>query len=189
MQQQNQEEVERKAKKLARENFEVKKATVGSGHIHITDPCYTEGTWCAMWNLPALAGRWAGIATKENIPSWGERVTELEAYHTTATPATDWQRLPGEVGVDSGQAGIFDATGYTGDERDDATDDIYDPFNNYGRCCITTLSEKQWGIIETGIVSSSGLGDGGYKAYAKMNESGLIVAVKIVFIEEEEEEE
>lgn len=46
------------------------------------------------------------------------------------------------------------------------------------------------GILkEKAFVSSSGYGDGGYNCYTKKNEDGKIIAAKVIFIEDEEEDE
>lgn len=46
------------------------------------------------------------------------------------------------------------------------------------------------GILkEKAFVSSSGYGDGGYNCYTKKNEDGKIIAAKVIFIGEEEEDE
>lgn len=47
-------------------------------------------------------------------------------------------------------------------------------------------------MINGGVVSSSGFGDGGYEAFIAKNAEGKVIAVQIVFITEEdllEEEE
>lgn len=44
-------------------------------------------------------------------------------------------------------------------------------------------------IDEKGYVSSAGYGDGGYECYVSKNEEGKIVAIKVIYIEDEEDED
>lgn len=59
----------------------------------------------------------------------------------------------------------------------------------YDICCDMTLSDMGAGVLNNGAVSSSGYGDGGYYCYAQYDENNKIVAAKIVFIDESDEEE
>ncbi|WP_433957783.1 hypothetical protein [Cytobacillus horneckiae] len=60
----------------------------------------------------------------------------------------------------------------------------------YIRICDLTLETKESaGITKGGVVSSSGYGDGGYELFTIRDENDSVVAIKIVFIGDEEEEE
>ena len=62
--------------------------------------------------------------------------------------------------------------------------DFNDKNTFYGKVCDLTLSDMQAGTIIGGVVSSSGFGDGGYKASLGKNAAGETVAIEITFIEE-----
>ena len=100
---------------------------------------------------------------------------------------------PFEVGVDSGQAGLFDAHHYW----DDAV--VVDPgtvINGddpgvlwYMHCCHLTLTKLAAGVMPYGVVSSSGFGDGSYDCFYGRNSEGKIVRVELEFIPEEDNDE
>jgi hypothetical protein len=104
-----------------------------------------------------------------------------------------------EIGVDSGQAGIFCETSY---RNDTIAESIETPrgrfeldFNDgegdkwYGKMCNFTLSDDQYGIYETGVVTSSGIGDGGYPLEVIKERNGYIVGMRITYLFDEEEYE
>ncbi len=63
----------------------------------------------------------------------------------------DWKELKFDIGVDSGQCGIFDYEKYPDTEAD------YDNVEGfYRKCCDITLGSKPFGPIDFGFVSSSG---------------------------------
>ena len=88
------------------------------------------------------------------------------------------------VGVDSGQAGVFDAK-YFEDDKLARQYQVEDPICPdqpwYSLCCDRTLGETGAGIIPYGVVSSSGLGDGSYSYYTNTVD-GKTVGVQIVFM-------
>ena len=45
------------------------------------------------------------------------------------------------------------------------------------------------GVLEYGVVSSSGYGDGSYTAYVARNDNNQVIAVRIVFLSKYDEEE
>jgi len=174
---------------------------VVSGEVMISDPCYSVPTWC-QGTVKARNGIWSPDAQIVSIDGWGTRVVELVACHEDyfeidqahfmdEGPAPVWKLLSINVGVDSGQCGIFDLSHY----RDDAAaKDAYRLTKTsigqgrdgkgedwYGLCCDRTLSFYKWGTIPYGVVSSSGVGDGSYDAYAVMDGDEAI-AIKIVYI-------
>jgi len=139
---------------------------VASGTVVISDPCYERGTWCAG-ELAVKKGTWkAFVIFRDN------RVGELLAYHTSINLSTlkGWEMLPFEVGVDSGQAGIFDDIVYARD------DDAW-----YRSCSAITLKAPGAGVLKNGVVAESGHGDGSYNCYTSKLE-GEIIAIKIIFI-------
>jgi hypothetical protein len=92
-----------------------------------------------------------------------------------------WKRCPGAtIGVDSGQAGIFDLTYY---RKDSVFENQESKFLNeyrrntneegevwYAHMCDRTLGNEGWGYFEHGVVARSGFGDGAYTLYiARVN--------------------
>jgi hypothetical protein len=55
--------------------------------------------------------------------------------------------------------------------------------------CNFTLSDDQYGIYETGVVTSSGIGDGGYPLDIIRERNGYIVGMRITYLFDEDEEE
>jgi hypothetical protein len=171
-----------------RHKFEIK-----SGKIHVTDPCYEVDT-CDGYNIPAKNGTW-----EVQVREVDSRVAEFTAYHLDHEPSSvdDLIFDPSlDCGVDSGQFGIFDAEGYKGDTDDDDRKWYYDI------CRVTCpwWDDEDWrkhkddptyGVTPdgTGFVSSSGYGDGGYSGYFLRDEDGNVVAFRVVFIGDDEEEE
>lgn len=163
--------------------FEVK-----SGCINITDPCYSIDTWCAAFKLPAKNGTWKASVVISDEGEWGQRVATLFAHHTDHHLDGDRKVLKADIGVDSGQCGIFDDGVYP---QGKDTGDYDDEKSFYKQCCNMTLPQSnpehlQWGVVKGGVVSSSGLGDGSYVAYVEKDDEGKIIAVEIVFIDEDE---
>ena len=171
------------------------KFEITSGKIHITDPCYDTKTWCGIYDQTAKKGAWIGDVTKD-----GSTIMELIVHHEDHLPTGEWSVLPGEVGVDSGQAGVFDAKIYPKGENNGEADNSK---TFYGRCCRETCDcfdkehqekkrelglESGYGVVDGhGFVSRTAYGDGGYRAYAQYGD-GVVVAVKIVYDSDEEEE-
>lgn len=173
-----------------------------TGKINITDPCYDTKTWCGIYGLKAKPGTWVGDAKETNAGDWGDRVAELTVRHKDYTiDEGEWVEIEGTVGVDSGQAGVFDSSIYPEGENNGDADDNK---SFYGRACRETCSsfdkehqvwKKEQGLPEGygvvdggGFVSVSGYGDGSYTAWGIYRDD-LLVAVQIVFIDFEEEEE
>jgi hypothetical protein len=107
------------------------------------------------------------------------------ACHEDIFPVTfgaGWKRENFEVGVDSGQAGIFDGGHYKEDkvvEGIEFENNFAEPW--YNVCCDVTLADRGAGVIPFGVVSRSGFGDGGYTCYTIRNEIGWVIAVMIDF--------
>lgn len=160
--------------------------TLGSV-ARITDPCYRRGTWCCG-TVATKPGLWRYKVVERDLFGWGNRVWELIAWHSEfRSPSSEdsWRSLPIDVGVDSGQCGIFDDESYPAGD----TGEYGDPSTFYGRACEITLSDG-YGVLGEGVVCRSGLGDGSYEAYQIMSgDAEEAVALKVVFIRDEEEEE
>jgi len=172
---------------------------VVSGSLFLSDPCYDIITWCTGKLDRASIGTWRALSFTKKVDSWGERVWELEVFKEGSShEALTWTKLNCEIGVDSGQAGIFDLAHFQDSsvitDKTPLADYIREEDEKwYSMCCAVSHSEKvpskHAGVIPYGVNSSSGYGDGDYSAYAKTDAVGNVVAVKIVFIGEDEEEE
>ena len=160
---------------------------VESGKLRVTDPCYSKDTWCSGVLKNVMNGDWFATIVKKDEDTWGIRVAELHVYHADHIQDMNYsvpkieERTDIHVGVDSGQAGFFDEDKYP--EHVTVEHDTF-----YNVACSLTLSENQAGILYNGVVSSSGFGDGGYECFVSRLGDGKIIAAKIVFIGEEDDE-
>lgn len=139
---------------------------VSSGKVVFGDPCYDTNP-----SYPAKNGPWTAHVVTTDEPFWGRRVKKVIVHHEDFNPAEPKTRhLSEEFSVDSGQAGVFDHLSYGGEEF-------------YDLCCKATLARQQYGYLEGGFVTSSGLGDGFYDAQVH-TVGGKAVCVEITFIPE-----
>ena len=155
--------------------------------IRVTDPCYTKDTWCSGVLENCLSGKWLVEKVVSN-EGMGDRVAEICIWHKNYIGDVDAnEETDIDVGVDSGQAGFFDDSLYPEGETGEYGE--LDTF--YGKICEGTLNDNYVGIsnVGFGVATSSGYGDGGYDCFIGRNEEGQIVAAKIVFIGEEDEED
>lgn len=104
----------------------------------------------------------------------------------------------GNIGVDSGQAGIYNLSSmfqtislddFEKDENGNLKNEIIDKENMwYSLCCDKTLSEDMAGVFKGCIVSSSGWGDGCYDVWVgKIGD--LVDFIMIEFDDDNEDEE
>lgn len=178
---------------------------VTSGKLMVTDPCYERGTWCSGQLDKVRNGTWVGHVVRLDLTRAkyydGIRNAALIAHHKDVPLPKRWTKTKIHVGVDSGQAGIFDEVKYPHGKNepermakfnDGVFNKVFEDF--YDACGLQTLGEestsshysndvnfKMAGIVNNmGVVSASGYGDGSYSCYVAKNK-GQIVAVKIVF--------
>jgi hypothetical protein len=155
--------------------FEVK-----SGKVVISDPCYTRDTWCQKVLDNVKNGEW--IVNTELI---GGRIGTLEAHVSGSNKKT--YDYVNDLGVDSGQLGIFDDSIYPTGEN---TGEYDDKSSFYGKCCDKTLGDEQFGIVDNlGVVSSSGWGDGSYTACLGIDNEGKVVSIFVEFIGDEDDDD
>lgn len=187
---------------------EVGRFNIASGAVRMSDPCYDTGVWCAGDVEKVKNGEWTAFIREENLEGWGRRNAELHVYSKGRGPTSKltWTPVGFEVGVDSGQAGIFDADKYRKNEavldsdlpaRTQENDYAFrimdgtigvgksDDGRFYGACCAVTAAEPAAGVLNFGALSSSGIGDGGYDGFVARNSRGVAVALKIVFLTDE----
>ena len=133
------------------------------GKIDITDPCYSRDVWCRMNGIEVKAGEYeAAIWTGDNA------VGILGIYFNGIVPDQNKMEYLGEIGVDAGVAGFVRA----------GTELNREEWNKF--CDMTSKSKKDAWILDWGIVSSSGYGDGSYDVFSyKLNDE--ITAVEIRF--------
>ena len=155
---------------------EVGKFDVPSGAIIVSDPCYD-----ANEPIKAMTGKWVGMVARRTEDWWGsrklhERTCMLVAFHESMRgkekafisgriPSGVQNKTLGFRGVDSGQMSVFDSDSYS--------ESLYD------ECC----EKSQTGgiVAESGVVSDTGMGDGGYRMNV-WEKDGKAVAVTVKFL-------
>jgi len=160
-----------------------------SDELRITDPCYDKDVWCCGTVKNCEIGKWSAFLIDSNEGDWGIRIAQNIAIFGDVSvkeaqkilDEEKWKSEKFSVGVDSGQAGIFDDSQYPDDEveRGEYGDDT----KFYGKCCDLTSGENSGGVLDFGVVSSSGYGDGGYECLT-VSKNKKVVAVKIIFLDE-----
>lgn len=133
-----------------------------SGILTPTDPCYLDKTDLLSGNFNAKKGKWkAYIVQEENYGLCNSEILILhESYQLPDILQMKWAEGP-SVGVDSGQAGFFDA-----DKKDNKGRAFFPNFEKfYDNCCHITLHGYNAGTLDCGAVTSSGGGDGGYECF------------------------
>jgi hypothetical protein len=82
--------------------------TLGS-KVMVSDPCYGLGTWCQGVLDNVLPGEYECCVEHSDEGDWGMRVAAIEVTHSEyINTVMILEQEDFEVGVDSGQAGIFD---------------------------------------------------------------------------------
>lgn len=162
--------------------------TVTSDQLRVTDPCYEYDSIGGVTFDGVKQGKWythAVIVDRED--GWGTRVASLRAIHEDYSdnfvPGLPYNSYKPPIAVDSGQAGIYDYQKYPNREGQ-YKDDFYQ------KNCDLTLSENYGGLVDNmGVVTSSGYGDGRYLLYYDINSDKKVIAVEIIFINNEDEED
>jgi hypothetical protein len=170
-----------------------------SENVMVSDPCYTPDTWCQTKLNNVLPGLYnVEVVRHDEGTGWGVRVSSITVIHEDYTDNDDWEQHS-ECGVDSGQCGIFCMTGYRNDElsKSITTPTLDNPFvlpyNDkggdmwYEKMCHFTLCEPQWGLYDTGVVSSSGIGDGMYPLDVMMD-GDKIVGMRLEYLGNSDED-
>lgn len=181
---------------------------IESGAVKIGDPCYSPDTWCLGSCDDVLSGKWRAkfFRADDLTTGWGDRNTALFAFNkgyfeekfgfddievdrfAKGAYCTQFclDYMSGELGVDSGQAGIYDEKHYIKMQELDKNASRENAW--YWTNGQVTLHGLEAGILKDkkGVVSSSGYGDGCYDYYCYYDKEGYTVAILIVFIQEEE---
>lgn len=162
---------------------------VESGKLIVTDPCYsTEDTEMQVHLSNVKKGHWTAF-----ISYTDDAVVEtLTAYSAEKKPSGKWHICDRLIGVDSAQAGIFDAAVFGKDESiPGEVENVYGiemdekGLKYYVACSDTVASDDQSGTIPGGVIAMSGYGDGMYEVSIKYNIFKEIVGVRISFSDEE----
>jgi hypothetical protein len=156
--------------------------------VMVSDPCYSVPTWCQHKLTGVLPGEYQTTAFRtKNTGGWGERCAALIAVHSSyADEPLAWRTVKSaDIGVDSGQCGIFSMETYRNDgvfmEKSRIDFDRHDDGDHwYNHMCDRTLSDSQWGTYDGGVVSSSGIGDGSYRLLVAKHK-GKIVGIAVDF--------
>ena len=134
----------------------------------VSDPCYELGTWCMGMLSNVKPGLWSASIGVVDTGEFGKRIAILSAFHQDSPELQKLKACPApfDVGVDSGQAGIFDLNHFQ-DESVIEDQELTDFGTRwYTFCCYQTLDgEHHAGLIPFGVVASSGFGDGCYPCY------------------------
>jgi hypothetical protein len=165
----------------------------------VSDPCYTPDTWCQTKLDNVLPGKYnVEVDKHDEGTGWGVRVSSITVIHEDYVDDGDWEQHS-ECGVDSGQCGIFCMTSYRNDEMSvGITTPTLDnpfvlPYNDkggdmwYEKMCHFTLHKDQWGLYDTGVVSSSGIGDGQYPLDVMMD-GDKIVGMRLEYLGNSDED-
>jgi len=167
-----------------------------SGKVIVSDPCYSDvDGWSNKQIKNVRPGMYDTSVEKTDKLHWGERISSLSVIHESIQSPI-WEEV-GSVAVDSGQMSVCCMTSYRNDE---ITEDLPwltekgNPFGEntyrptketgedwYVKMCDRTLREEQWGTYETGVVSSTGFGDGSYKLETSEMD-GMVHGIRITFI-------
>ena len=170
-----------------------------SENVMVSDPCYTPDTWCQTKLTNVLPGKYnVEVDKHDEGTGWGTRVSSITVIHEDYVDDGDWEQHS-ECGVDSGQCGIFCMTSYRNDEMSEGitTPDVNFNLGDYRKddggekwyekMCRFTLSENQWGLYDTGVVTSSGIGDGLYPMDVMMD-GDKIVGIRLEYLGNSDED-
>lgn len=161
----------------------------------VSDPCYSLNDWTIILN-DMLEGNYKCFFERGDSYRIFESWIVHENYNTKKD---EIEEIKDYIGVDSAQAGFFNYDYFK--ENSELSKKDKDKYNEeyYYKICDLTyqyfeeIKDKYFscGITEKNeaFVSSSGYGDGSYDCFIKRNKDGKIIAVKIVFIEYDDEDE
>ena len=164
-----------------------------SENVIVSDPCYSTDVLCQLKLNNVLPGTYNVDVQFSDEGEWGNRVSNLTILHESIVDdgiSFEWEDRD-SVGVDSGQCGIFCETTYRNDTIVEnivtPKSEFVLPYNDnegdkwYESMCKFTLSEDSWGSYETGVVTSSGIGDGMYHVEL-MYDKEKIVGIRVSYL-------
>lgn len=111
-------------------------------HVMVSDPCYGLNTWCQGVVKNVLPGEYECLVEYSDEGRWGTRVSAIQVIHVDYEEyALHEEREQFEVGVDSGQAGIFNY-GYYATHHNDCNERPHVDEGWYDAVCDLTYSYK-----------------------------------------------
>ena len=135
------------------------------GSVDVTDPCYRKSSHCRINDIVVKNGLYKAYVVYER-----KTVQTVEVVHESIDRVNALLPLPykkiGTIGVDAGLAGFFH------DKPDFETDSEWMAF-------CSKVNGKDYAIVEYGVCSVSGYGDGMYPVYAARDKEGNIIALRI----------
>jgi hypothetical protein len=152
-------------------SFELK-----STFLRVSDPAYEKDTWCTGLIGNCIPGKWNACILRDSGV-----IAELIVYESNNdSNSVHWDLTDFDIGVDSGQCGFYDEDQYVDGNRrhDQDAGEFYDSILNLDN-----------GMLPYGVISQSGYGDGLYSCYIAKNSGGFVIAAKVVFISDDEDEE
>lgn len=185
--------------------------------VYVSDPCYSIGTWCQALVENLKPGKYIGYMKKADFGPGGFggiRATDIWITHVDYPHLYPVKILDSsiDIGVDSGQAGIYDKEYYEKYHIPELNEHWYDRqfsliyyYDVDGNDFIEPYLKTDWKtgkdewiysgqerrigatIDKKGVVSLSGFGDGSYMLYARKNKEGQIIGLRINFIDIHEE--
>ena len=105
--------------------------------VRISDPCYDVNTWCAGTLESVLPGEYQCFMQRTDMKDWGVRIANIEVRHKDYLDVEPIELQDIDVGVDSGQAGIYDLDYFIEARKDKNGKDEW-----YDRVCDTTYVTK-----------------------------------------------
>lgn len=112
-----------------------------------------QNMWCQGVLNGVKDGKWKALVERtDEDPLWGSRIKELITYHESYDiehlSDAEVEECGFTVGVDSGQAGIFDFNTYRNDQIAEGFARTKEPGDAwYDMCCKRTLSDHQCGTV------------------------------------------
>lgn len=190
---------------MAESRFEFhfeKEPWICTGSVRVTDPFYTRADAATLgpngipiagvvaakagpWQTCVIADRAHGVDTC--LIAWEKGMAGLE-LGDSHQPPSNWKLAGFRAAVDSGQCCIFDDAHYP--ETPDSVladgqrfDDKVEAVTEDGRFGLVA-----WGKPRTpkGVVTFSGFGDGLYEVFVHRAADGLVDAVRVQFLSEDE---
>lgn len=96
-----------------------------SDKVRISDPCYDMNTWCAGTLDNVLQGTYNCYSQHVDTGDWGIRVASIEVRHEDYTDIEPTEIQDIDVGVDSGQAGIYDLNYFEDCKSDKKKEEVF----------------------------------------------------------------
>lgn len=154
----------------------------------ISDPCYEKDVWCSISFDNVLEGEFECYVKERKYGAWGKRVSEMivvhKDYKNIDIEKEDNYEYCGIVCVDSGTMSITDTAYYNRTHNnDDFSEEWYNIEICNKLCGNYNIADNQC------FISTSGLGDGQYEVYGAFDSEDRIYAIKVVFLNEEDEED